>query len=146
MIHCAYLQITNNLLLFVRRITNNLLLFVCRIIHPHCIALRDSDVSTWSNNLVKISVNDVCAKFGIDIKHDGCNRFFWKIQLDKKVIITDELLRWLGYTSSRYCDCKQKFFHLLKKYLDVSYNEVPDTDDPRKKYFVLDAMDFEGKG
>jgi len=94
---------------------------------PNCIALRDSDVSMWSNNLVKISVNEVCEKFGIDIQNDRRNLFFWKIQLDKKVIVTDELLIWLGYTSARYCNRKQQFFHLLKKNPHVLYDEVSET-------------------
>lgn len=105
---------------------------------PNCITLRDSDVSTWSaNNLVKLSVNDVCNKFGVDIENDRRNRFFWKIQLDKRVMVTDELLIWLGYTADRYCNRKQAFLQLLKKNPHILYDEVSDVNDPRKKYHHL---------
>ena len=111
-----------------------------------CVAVRDSDVSTWScnNNIVKITVNEVCARFGVDIDNDRRNRFFWKIQLDKKVIVNEELLNWLGYSGSRYYLKKTLITKLLAKNPHIQYEEITDEKDCRKKYYVLDAIDFEG--
>lgn len=63
-----------------------------------CALVRDTDVTTWSNGLVELSIHEVCAKFGIDVENDRRNRIFWNIQLDKTVVVTEELLDWLKYT------------------------------------------------
>jgi len=111
-----------------------------------CVALRDSDVSTWicAGNISKISVTEVCGKFDIDIDNDRKNRFFWNIQLDKKVVVNEQLLDWLGYSGSRYSLKKVVMTKLLAKNPHIRYEEITDDTDPRKKYYVLDAVDFEG--
>lgn len=99
-----------------------------------CVNVRDVNVTMWfNNNLVKITVNDVCSKFGIDIENDRKNRFFWNIQLDKKVVLTEELLNWLGYGSEKYYVKKHAITNLLKKNRLVRYSEITMTKEIHEK-------------
>jgi hypothetical protein len=101
-----------------------------------CDDVRDTDVTTWSNSLVKITVNEVCSKFGIDIDNDRKNEFFWNVQLDKKVVVTEELLDWLRYSSEKYEAKKYAVTNLLKKNLYIEYYKIADGNNRRKKYYL----------
>ena len=94
-----------------------------------------------ARNVVKLSVNQVCLKFGIDIESDTKNKFFWNSTIQDKVKITDELLNWLGYTG-KYKNQKTMITRLLKKNDYIEYSEIPDEDTPQKKYYALSGIDF----
>lgn len=60
-----------------------------------------------------------------------------------RVLINDEILDFLGYVGQTYKNKKNSITKLLKKNSEVRYEEVPDERDPRKKYYVLNSIDFE---
>lgn len=106
--------------------------------------IRNCDVRDWYlNNFYKLSIIEVCQKFGIDVTNDRKNNFLLKIQLDKRVVITDDLLNWLGYSNQEYWKKRKNFNRLLQKNSHIPYNEITDEMNARKKYFVLDTLDFE---
>nr|WIE95413.1 hypothetical protein [Microctonus hyperodae filamentous virus] len=106
--------------------------------------VRDADVSTWSgtNSLVKLTLNEVCLKLGLDIINDRRNAFFWNIQLHQRVVINEDLLDWLGYRGNYHIK-KNAITKLLKKNPHIQYNEISDDHNVQRKYYVLDAIDFE---
>lgn len=102
-------------------------------VEAKCREIEIDDVSQWScATSSKLFLDEVCLKFSIDLENDQRNNFFWKIQLDKRVPVTEELLEWLGYSEGE----------LLEINPQVKYHEIVD-DLRKKKYLVLRHFDFE---
>ncbi|CAK1579815.1 unnamed protein product [Parnassius mnemosyne] len=101
----------------------------------------NQDVRQWIAPL-KLSYSEVCEKFGIDIKNDRRNAFFWNMMLGKNIIINDDLLSWCGYTGD-YRNMKTNFMSLLKKNPHFKYEEIDDASFRKKRYIVLDTLHFE---
>ncbi|CAH2109114.1 unnamed protein product [Euphydryas editha] len=99
------------------------------------------DVRKWVSPL-KLSYSEVCRKFGIDIENDRRNAFFWNMMLDNMLVVNDDLLSWCGY-SGEYKTMKNHFLSLFKKNPQFLYDEIEDTECRRKRYIVMDTMDFE---
>lgn len=91
---------------------------------------------------VKLSYSEVCEKFGIDIDGDKRNAFFWNMTMDKKLKVTEDLLSWCGY-SGEYKTMKTNFLSLVKKNPQITYDEIKDSVVTKKRYVVLDPLDFE---
>lgn len=89
----------------------------------------------------KLSVNQVCVHFGLDVENDTKNRFFWNSTIQDKIKITGDLLKWLGY-SGDYRAQKYNISRLLKKNDYIQYDEVSDEENPSKKYYVVNGIDF----
>lgn len=106
-------------------------------------AIQDTNVEQWvSSNPQKLTLNQVCLKFGIDIENDPVNKIFWNIGLTRKIVINEDMLDYMGY-SGPFNIKNNSFRRLLYKNIQIDYYEVADTRDIRKKYVVLDGIDFE---
>ncbi|CAH0717184.1 unnamed protein product, partial [Brenthis ino] len=101
----------------------------------------EQDVKKWISPQ-KLSCSEVCRKFGIDIEKDKRNAFFWNMMLNKEISINDDLLSWCGY-SGEYKNMKTHFLSLLKKNPQCVYNEIDDPVYRKKRYIVMNTMDFE---
>lgn len=99
------------------------------------------DVRSWISPL-KLSYTEVCMKYKVDIVGDRKNAFFWNIMLDKKIVMGDDLLSWCGY-SGDYKHMKTHFLALLKKNSHIQYTEIEDVNYRKKRYIVMDPLDFE---
>lgn len=93
----------------------------------------------------KLSLNEICRMFNLDIENDNRNKVFWNININNKVLIDDQLFNYLGYKGISYSNKKHALTNLLKspanKY--IKYEEVTDEKDQRKKYYVFSGIDFE---
>lgn len=106
--------------------------------------VSEFDVRSWINESLqkKYSLNQICAKFNLDIENDRLNKVFWNINITKKVVITPELLNYLGY-SGTYHHQKINLMRLLNKNQHITYVELADENDFRKKYIVMSGLDLE---
>lgn len=107
------------------------------------LSIRDADVTKWSSGSTKISMIEVCNRYGIDVINDHRNRFFWNIHQSKNVLMTEELLDWLGFTGKHYGEKKAAIAHLLSHNPYIEYTEVADVKDSGKRHYVFAANDFE---
>jgi len=106
------------------------------------LSLANADPRTWICN-IKLSLNEVCAKFDLDIENDNRNRIFWNININQRVLVNEDVLGYLGYSGKTYHQKKIAFFKLLRKNDYIKYSEIACDSDPRKKYYVLSSLDFE---
>lgn len=105
--------------------------------------IENSNVTEWLNaSSVKLTLEQVCEKFGIDIENDPINRIFWNVNLTRQILINDDMLNYMGYTGT-FCHRNQYFRKLLKKNASIEYTNVTDEKDHRKKYVLLSGIDFE---
>lgn len=84
---------------------------------------------------------EVCMEYGVDVENDKRNRFLWNFNLQKQLIVNNDLLEWCGY-SGVFKHMKSGFKKLLKKNKHISYTEIPDPTITKKKYVVLNSSDF----
>lgn len=104
----------------------------------------NADVSNWQGDCItKLTVDQVFQRFGVDIENDRRNAFFWRAEIDKTVMVTEELLDWIGYSGRTYSEKKHGMQYLLKKNNNIQFDEISDDRGSRKKYYVMTAIDFE---
>ena len=76
------------------------------------------------------------------MENDKRNAFFWNLAKNEKVLINGDLLSWCGY-SGEYKNMKSNFLSLLKKNPQFAYSEIEDLNYRKKRYIVMNSMDFE---
>lgn len=105
--------------------------------------IHSTNVSEWMNkSAIKLSLAQVCQKFGIDIENDQVNKIFWNINITHRVLVNEDMLNYFGYSGTFYTK-NQSFRKLLHKNKNIEYAEITDTIDIRKKYVILNGIDFE---
>lgn len=106
--------------------------------------IQNKEIGAWVDiTQTKLTLAIFCLKFNIDIENDRINKLFWHIGITHKVIINDEILTYMGY-SGNFSVKNLKFRRLLhKKNINIEYEEVSDILYPRRKYVILDEIDFE---
>lgn len=109
--------------------------------------VSDVSISPILNHLertnTKLSVEEVFFMYGINIKNDVRNKFFWDVQFNKDVTITEEVLDWIGYSGSDYQAKKRTFRRLFQHKCDEELLTIVDQENPTKTYYVLPRKDFE---
>lgn len=92
----------------------------------------------------RLTMNEFCMLFGLDMENDERVKTFWNINENNRVIMDDKMYEHIGYRGI-YSNKKQAFTKLLKKpkNSDIIFKELVSDKDPRKKYYVLCGKDFE---
>lgn len=105
--------------------------------------IESTNVEEWINESHgKLTLQQVCLKFGLDIENDHVNKIFWDIKSKSQILINEDMLNYMGY-SGNFKDKNGSFKKTLKKMQNIKYTEEVDAKDPRKKYAVLRGFDFE---
>lgn len=93
-------------------------------------------------NSNKLSIEDICERFGLDIKNDKRNKFFWNTNLTNSVLINEDLLNWAGYAGG-YKHQNLNITKLLKRNKQIEFGQIKDEHNPRKRYYVVNTLDFD---
>lgn len=119
---------------------------------------ENSNVQLWSQFPQKLTLDQVCSKFGIDIINNRYNAVFWQIitSSSEKVVITDDILQCINYSGSTYAKRKKNFTQYLRNNPNIRYEEISNCSskcsgdsneqqqqDHRHKSLVLSKLDFE---
>lgn len=106
------------------------------------VALDPENWLATSTINIKYTLSEICTRLGFEILNDLRNKLFWDNQLLQFLVVTEDVLDYLGY----FGDFRTKnysFRKLLHKHSNIKYGEVTDKQDSRKKYVVLSGIDFE---
>lgn len=100
-----------------------------------CREIESDETTRWTSS--KHFMDAICQKFRMDLENDKVCKLFWKIQLDKKVVITNERLEFVDDFEQR------KFLKALQMNPQVKIIQGIDENNPARKLLKLVPFDFE---